>query len=115
MPQSFIQIVSQSSETFGSVCDGGGRRGAVRGCGLRRAGWEGVGLESIHSSLCWDKITRVGCREVVLPPAERSATIDPPSAILNYRPPPPLQITSAPRIPDPLLYSSLSLPKPKRV
>lgn len=113
MPQSFIQIVSQSSETFGSVCGAGGG-GAWRGCGLRRAGWEGVGLESIHSSLCWDKITRVGCREVVLPPAERSATIDPPSAILNYRPPP-LQITSAPRIPDPLLYSSLSLPKPKRV
>lgn len=88
MPQSFIQIVSQSSETFGSGVDWGGGGGGWRGCGLWCAGWEGVGLESIHSSLCWDKITRVGCREVVLPPAERSATIDPPSAILNYRRPP---------------------------
>lgn len=36
MPQSFIQIVSQSSETFGSVCGvGGGVLGGVVDCGVQ--------------------------------------------------------------------------------
>lgn len=55
MPQSFIQIVSQSSETFGSVCGaagGGGLEGLwIAACRVGR-GW--FGINSLQSLLGQD-------------------------------------------------------------